>query len=273
MADYYYKKEAGWVYTYENTQRIWNTSGDLVSTLQGADDIVTTMGFDGFAPNNDSLFRVEVKYRVRTSYNNNDLMNIRFVCEGNSQHGAFIDGSSTISGEKSMGKRPRPVSTDTIIAGVAGRVRTIADDFTNNASSVWKKDTLWFTSRGDSVFIWERMPGRTALTRSRLLFCKNFSNNLQWGYDLTDFSGQHPTNFKVKDPDQSITTDAGTFNHAVKIAVITPEVDDNMPIHEHKYFAVGVGLVHQQDDWFVTTDGVNRNKQEYIHTLVSLQRP
>jgi hypothetical protein len=275
MADYYYRKAAGWVYTYENVQRIYNTNGTLASTLTGANDVVTTLGFDGFAPNNDSLFRIEIAYRVLSTYAGRAEVNIRYICNGNSQNGAFIDGSNTITGETSMGKRPRPVSTDTIIAGVIGRVRTMCDDFSNNGTYTYQKDTIWFSAHADSVFIWERFPGQTNLTRSRLLFCRDFTYNSTWHYDLVDDleGGYHTTAFQVKDADMSLSTPAGSFAHVVKIAVTTPEVYDNMPINETKYFACGAGFVKEFDEWYVTTNGLSRNKQDYTHTLVSLVHP
>jgi hypothetical protein len=269
MSNYYYRKDAGWVYTFQNVQHIYNADGS-VTTRVGANDVVTTLGQNGIAPNGDTLYRVQIKYRVRQEFAGRNEIDIRYVCKGATQKGAFIDGNATIDGAKFMGKRPRPVSTDTIIAGVVGRVRTLADDFTNMAPSVYQIDTLWFTSHGDSVFIWEYMPGRVGLQNSRLLFCRNFLQNTRWEYDLTELDGTHPTEFKVSDPDLTVSTASGTFGHTVKIDVVTPEIYDNIPTSETKYFAYGTGFVKEFDEWYVTTDNLSWTKQDFTHSLISL---
>ncbi len=279
MSDYYYKKQAGWVYAFKNVQHIYDNVDDEnpATELIGADDTVFSMGYDGLAPRDgDSLFRYQIKYRLTDdshNWQNGAQMSVYYV--GSSPtNGGFIDFNtdpSTISGSVFLGKpRPRPVSTDTILAGIAGLVRTQTDDFTNAANYVWKTDTLWTTSKGDSTFIWEKFTPGGPLLPSRLIFVRNFTQNTKWTYDQL-LGGT--TSFKVVDPDQQVTVDAGTYNHCVKVLVNTTGVSDDIPISEYKWFACGTGIIKQKDVWRMTTDGTNFTKQDFVRTLKSCTHP
>ena len=275
MSDYYYKRDAGWTYVYSNVEKIYDANGNVSSTLTGSNDTVRTMGFDGFAPNGDSLFRVEITYRVLGSWANRPFMNIRYLpsTQQNSTHGAFVDGPANTqpSGTLSMFKRPRPVSTDTILAGLVGRIRTVADDFANSPDSifVWQKDTVWVTSRLDTVFVWEYLPGTFTKVQSRCLFLRDFQNNDSWYYDIINSPNCGTTCF-VDDKDASVTTSAGTFAHCVNIRMKTTEIESKDFNRENKYYAFGYGPVYQYDWWYVTTDGSNFNKQDFTRSLVSI---
>jgi hypothetical protein len=269
MSDYYYRKAAGWTYVFKNVDAIQNPDGSK-SVLNGANDTVRTLGFAGsMSPNGDSLFRVAITYRVLSIYAGRNEFDLLYITNGNSSNGAFIDRSLGMSNEQSMYKRPRPVSTDTILAGVAGRIRTLCDDFAGTgATTLWQTDTLWFTSHGDSVYIWERFPGAENLSCSRLIFCRDFQGGVGngWNYDL--ISGT--TNIRVRDADGSISSPIGTLSHTAKLEVTTPSIAANMPIEEYKWYACGVGQVGQVDKFAVTTDGSNRYQHEYAHFLISL---
>jgi hypothetical protein len=269
MSDYYYRKAAGWTYVFQNRDLVHNTDGTL-SMRQGANDTVRTLGFTGtMAPTGDSLFQVTITYRVLSTYAGRGDMEVRYITNGNSSNGAFIDHTLGLSNEQVMYKRPRPVSTDTILAGVAGRIRTMVDDFGGvGSSTVWQTDTLFFTSHGDSVFIWENFPGSTSLSCSRLIYCRDFKtgNGNGWTYDLIYGS----TFMRVRDVDATVTVGAGTFPHTATIEVSTPSVSDNMPIEEYKAFAAGTGQIGQYDKFYVSTDGSNRIQHEFTRNLISL---
>src|SRR5439155_17733294 len=78
MADYYYSKLPGFTYTYSNVQNIYNSNG-TVTTLTGAPDYVTTLGFDGLAPNGDSIYRIQITYRVLSTYAGRGEMDLCYV--------------------------------------------------------------------------------------------------------------------------------------------------------------------------------------------------
>lgn len=271
MCDYYYHKQAGWVYSFSNVQRFFNSDGDVTSTLTGAPDTVFSMGYDGISgPNGDSLYRIQIKYRIDQSWANRPLMDVYYIGTSPSNGGFLPIGTdpSTVPGCVYMGKpRPRPVSTDTILAGITGYIRTQCDPFDGSGNYSWATDTLWFTSHGDSTMIWEHIFGTSVLKMSRLIFCKNFTNNAQWTYDQI----QQTTSFTVVDKDQSVTVPFGTFNHCVEIKVNTTGVSDDIPITEHKWFACGAGIIEQHDTWCVTTDGQNFQKQDFWRKLTSLR--
>ncbi|HWF43596.1 MAG TPA: hypothetical protein VG537_03035 [Candidatus Kapabacteria bacterium] len=273
MCDYYYKKDAGWTYVYQNVEKIYNSTGTV--TLTAANDTLRTLGYNGIAPNGDSLFRLQITYRVLSSYAGRGQVDINYISNGHSQNGAFVDGTAQITGVVTMDKKPRPVSTDTILAGVVGRVRTLCNDFTNTGSYAWQTDTLWFSSHSDSVLIWERFPGLSTLSCSRLVFCNDFSNNVgsngtgsnvSWCYDLIWQS----TYLSVDDANQSLTVPAGTYPYTVKLNVYTPAVSDNMPTTEYKWFSCGVGFTKEYDSWRVTSDGTNFTSEDFTRSLISL---
>jgi hypothetical protein len=274
MSDYYYKRDAGWTYIFSNVERIYNTNGSVAQTLTGAYDTVRTLGFDGLAPNGDSLFRIEISYRVLQTWSNRPVMDILYLpsTTSNSSHGAFVDPSSSVpTGTLSMYKKPRPVSTDTILAGLVGRIRTTADDFSNSSNNTyaWQKDTVWVTSRLDTVFVWEYIAGNPNKVQSRCLFLRDFQNNDSWAYDVINGSSYGTTYF-VDDKDASVTTAAGTFQHCVNIRVKTTEIESKDFNRENKYYACGYGPVYQYDWWYVTTDGNSFNKQDYTRSLISI---
>ena len=268
MSDYYYKKAAGWTYVFQNVQNIYANSGTI--SLQGANDTIKTMGFNGFAPNGDSLFRYEISYRVSSAWAGRKEIVMWYLpsTRSNRTVGAFIDGGAIIDGMVAMNKRPRPVSTDTILAGVVGRVRTLVDDFSNTGTYAWQKDTLWCSSNKDSVFIWERFYPGGPLTKSRCIFIRNFSNNVQWVYDLVN--NPTTTYYAVQKANVSMTVPAGTFSNCVNIIVNTPEVDDHDFNRENKWYACGAGPIYQYDWWYVTTDGNYFTVEDFTRSLVSL---
>jgi hypothetical protein len=285
MADYYYSKLPGYVYTYTNTQNIYNSDG-TVKTLTGAPDYVTTLGFDGFAPNGDSMYRIQVTYQLSSGYATQPTMDLYYVKATNKTPGGYISGNTgSVSGYSTMLKRPRPVSTDTILAGVVGRIRTLTDDFSGNGSYVWKTDTLWLTCSNDSVYIWENLlaygPGKSGLQKTRCIFTKDFINNtssnsnqsnVKWIYDDTASIVPWGTNtsWQVATPDFTITVPAGAFAHSAKVQVSTPGIQDAMDSPEYKVFTYGVGLTQLTSSWYVTSDGTNFTKQDYTHSLVSV---
>ena len=285
MCDYYYKKDAGWMYTFQNVENIYDANSNVVKTLTAPPDYVTTMGYDGTAPNGDSLFRYQIKYRVSTSFAGRDGFDMYYIpsTKSNKTVGAFVDGGANLTsmGMTSMLKRPRPVSTDTILAGIAGRIRTVSNDFTNNGTYVWQIDTLWCTSHGDSVFIWEHPAPGVQIVKERCVFIRDFNvpslsssddAKTTWIYDVINqtATSNATTYCVVQNPDMTVSVPAGTFNHTANIRIKTTEVDDRDFNREYKYYACGIGPVNQVDWWYVTTDGVNFNKQDFTRSLISL---
>ena len=273
VSNYYYKKDAGWTYVFSNVENIYPNSsqhclgGCRPTTLTGANDTVRTMGFDGFAPNGDSLFRVEISYRVSTTWAGRPDVSLYYVTPSYFHQGAFVDGY--VYGEQPMGGKKKSVSTDTILAGVVGRIRTMCDDFTNMGSYTWQIDTLWFSSHADSVYIWENIgTSGTTLIRSRCVFVKNFRQNSSWVYDLVNVPTS--TYLVVADPSTYVSVPGGYFSDVANIRVYTPEVEDKGFNNENRYYAWGVGAVYQYDVWYVTTNGTTFNKEDFTRSLTSL---
>jgi hypothetical protein len=271
MSDYYYKKAAGWTYTFQNVENIYNSDGSVAATYTGSNDVVNTMGFDDYAPNGDSLFRYQINYQITSAYAANHqapfaLNYIQSTGDDNT-HGAFVNG--TVSGMLETSKRPRPVSTDTILAGVVGRLRTLTDDFTGNSTYVNETDTLWCSSHLDSVFIWERPGPGQNIVKERCIFIRDFTNNNSWVYDVIN-NPNPTTRCIVSNKDMSLSVAGTTYPHTAKIRINTSEVDDLDFNREWKYFACGTGPVYQYDSWFVTTDGTHFTKQDFARSLISL---
>jgi hypothetical protein len=271
MSDYYYKREAGWTYVYKNVERIYNSLGIPTTCLTGANDTVRTLGFDGIeSSTGDSLFRYEISYRISTDYAGRPAMDVNYLpaTHSNTTHGAFIDGDATIDGMTTMQRRPRPVSTDTILAGIVGRLRTVTDPFDNSADYTWQKDTLWTTQHLDSVFIWERFYPGGPLQKSRCIFIADFRNRYSWTYDVVN--SPSTTSVIVMNPDQILTVNGTLYPHVVNFRIYTSEVDDQDFNRENKYFACWTGPVYQYDWWYVTSDGQNFTKQDFTRSLLSL---
>lgn len=271
MSDYFYKKESGWTYVYSNVQKIYDGSGNVTSTLTGSNDTIRSLGYSNLAPNGDSLFKIAITYRVLSSYSNGSEMDMYFMKSiGGSGHGALVYdgpiGGDTLS-PFGGGKKPRPVSTDTILAGLVGPVRGITNDFTNSGTFTWKTDTIAFTSHLDTVTLWEDVSG--TLTESREIFNADFTNNLTWAYDIINLPS-NTTLYKAVKPDTSITTSAGTYGHSVDIRVISPGLNLYGLNREDKWYGCGAGIVYEYDWWYVTTDGSSFHKEDFAHELISL---
>lgn len=275
MSDYYYHKDAGWTYVYQNVENIYNNDG-TTTTLTGANDTVRTLGFDGLASNGDSLFRYQVTYRVLSKYAGRQPFDIYYVglsgntsSSSNGSNGAFVADGVSLNNMTPMQKRPRPVSTDTILAGIAGLIRTRVDDFSNVGSYVWQVDTLWCSSHADSVFIWEHAGLTGPIIKERCIFTQNFSQNSTWTYDVIN-NPNPTTSCVVVTPNQSMTCSTGTYPYVVDIRIKTSEVDDKNFNREYKWYACGVGPVVQYDWWKITSDGSNTIQQDFTRSLISL---
>gem|GEM_PF-1549100 len=274
MSDYFYKKQAGWTYTFQNVEKIYNSDGSVAQTLTGSNDVVVCKGFDQMASNGDSLFRYEITYRVLAAYANGTQMTVNYVTatHSNQSHGAFVDPSSTVSGMITMQKRPRPVSTDTILAGIAGLIRTRANDFTNNGTYVWQTDTIWYSEHNDSAFIWEHAGINGPITQERCIFTRDFTTNgwaSHWSYDVINEPNPQTT-CTVNTSNMSMTVPATTSSNTVDIGFTTTELADYDFNYEDKYYGCYIGPVYQYDWWYVTTDGSTFTKQDFTRSLLSL---
>ena len=272
MKDYFYPLVAGYTLTYSNVQKIYDGSGNLVQTLTAPDDDITTLGPTGQnAPNGDPMYQISIHYRVLSSYASGDEIDDNFFSSvGSTGHGAFVPIGSSVTGMTAALKRPRPVSTDTILAGKAGRLRTGTNDFTNNGTYSWKTDVITFSANGDAVSIWEQDANGNWF-KSRSVFVGDFVNGLAWGYDVEN----NPTTgrFKVGTDDCSVTTDAGTFGHCVKISMIDKQTDPYSCGTADRWYAYGNGKVKEVDAFWITSDGSTCHKEEFIQELKSITNP
>ncbi len=276
MSDYFYKKQAGWTYIFQNTENIYDSNGVITQSLLGANDIVQTMGFDQIGPNGDSLFRYQITYRVSAAYAGGAPFDLYYIpaTRSNMTHGAFIAPGAIVGGAIPMQTRPRPVSTDTILAGIAGLIRTRADDFTNTGAYVWQTDTIWYSEHNDSAFIWEHqggMPG-APIVEERCIFTRDFVNNgwkSKWDYDVINEPNSQ-TFCSVDNKDTLVVLPSMVSPHTVNIRMTTKELADKDFNYENKYFGCYIGPVYQYDWWYLTSDGVTFTKQDFTRQLVSL---
>jgi hypothetical protein len=289
MADYYYSKLPGVKYTYSNVQHIYNADGS-VTTLTGAPDYVTSLGYSGITAGGDSMYKIAITYRVASQYAGRMQMPLYYIAGTNKTTGGYVADNTPITGaqEALAGlKRPRPVSTDTILAGVVGRLRTLTDDFTNSGNYVWQTDTMWLTCVNDSVYLWEHPANNpSTIMKVRCVFTKDFINNptsnssqtnISWFYDPTPDQNQAlkvgwgtNTSWKVANADFSANVPAGIFNHSSKVSVTTPGVHDKMTTDEYKVFSFGIGLTQLTSSWYVTSDGSTFTKQDFTRSLESI---
>ncbi len=274
MSDYYYRKTAGWAYVFSNVEHIYNSDG-TTTTLTGANDTVFTLGYDGLAPNGDSMYRYEISYRVLSSYAGRGQMSIPYISSiGNDDsHGAFVEPGYSVSGMQYFSHPIFPVSADTIVAGFVGEVRTHVDDFTNTGNYVWQRDTLWCTQHLDSTFIWEHWDRTGPIVKERCIFIRDFDvNPTNWVYDVIN-SPNFTTKCQVVNADFSYTGPTGTYDHTADIRIKTSEVDDINFNREYKYYACFTGPVYEYDWWYVTTDGLTSTKEDFVRTLQKIYQP
>jgi len=262
--NYFYKTAPGWQYVYQNVKRPWGVPPPdiLAGTVMGPNDTVNTLGYAGSnTPFGDSLFMIEHVYRVNSSYATPNEMTINYVA------GGFCDGP--VDNMSTCYKKPRPVSTDTILAGMVGRVRTIADDFGSFGSYTWKHDTIYFAFSGDNTFIWELVSG--VWTKSRRVFQANPNQNDTWNYDIIN-TPNPVVSYRLENEDTSFSLFYTTYNNCVKISVHNSEIGDNFN-HSEKYYANGYGQIYQRDWWKVTNYGTVFTNKEFVRTLLSVTHP
>lgn len=284
MQDYYYPHEAGWKYVYKNTIEVdplFSGGGPTVTTVLSYDTL-RTLGFYGSAPNGDSIFAAVISYRVASDYMGRMPMDLYYVPKNNDpEQGWVLDGPNPIEEAVAFTKpKPKPVSTDTILACLAGPIKKRIDPGYTGTTGAWQSDTLWYTAYRDSVVIWERAFINAPLKRARNIFLFDLKKSVQgWQYGAWEAS----TYWDVVDDDQWVTVGAGTFRSA-KIKAYT---DDNttgvrLPITEHKWFAYTRGLCKQVDKWKSTNGTYSGSTQsnsnlkkwqnELTHELVSASK-
>jgi hypothetical protein len=262
MRDYYYPREAGWTYIYKNTFTDYvGTSNTVASTATGSFDTLRTKGF-GLMYNGDSLFTMDVTYRVLSPYANKNRFNLYYFKKGQSNNGGFIIGNSPVGFNRSDLDSISSVaaSIDTILYATEGPTRDLIDNPYVSGSRVTRTDRLYYSAKGDSVFLWFKEG--TTIRKIRQLWCNDFDKNLDWQYATWD----NYTYFKVADEDMTASTPAGNFT-AAELDVITEDL--NTPVKELKYWGLGAGLVKQYDEWRITSDGVNYAKKSKVRELIS----
>jgi len=270
MSDYFYHTAAGWTYTFKNVENIYNSDGSISQTLTGANDTVRTLGFDQIGPNGDSLFRYMITYRVTSAYAGGPWVYINYLqsTKSNKTHGAFVNVGDSVQGMITMDKK-KPISTDTILAGIAGLMRTRYDDFTNSSSYVWQTDTIWYSEHSDSAFLWEHQNQTGPIVMERCIFVRSFHNNETWDYDVIN-EPNPTTTCTVANADLSKTVPAGTWSHTAEIQIKTGAIEDFDFNREYKYYGAGVGPIFQYDWWYSTSDGNTFTKQDFTRSLISL---
>jgi len=274
MRDYYYPTKAGYTYVYRHTEKRYDKDGALVSSIAGAYDTLTTLGFKRMSPSGDSLTAFVLKYRLLAQYAGRQVMALPYVLKkANRDDGAWFEGDAIQESQEDEAQfitnpKPKPVGTDTILAGIAGRVKSVADAFASTGARVWQSDTIYFQAERDSVVIWEHDIHTGRLFRGRLLFYKDAKNNSKWQYGLWEGS----TYFDVDDVDDVVNVPAGAYR-SIDIAVTTPDV--YAPIKEHKWFGYTAGLIKQIDTYYLTTTGKLKDKfkAEMIRDLISVTVP
>lgn len=218
MSDYFYHTSPGWTYVYQNVEDIYDSNGNIAQTLTADNDTVRTMGFDQIASNGDSLFRYQITYRVAAAYAGRPYIPINYLpaTKSDDTHGAFVENGDTVPGMQTMATEPQPVSTDTILAGIGGLIRTRYNDFTNSSTYVWQTDTIWYSEHNDKAYIWEHqggMPGMP-IVMERCVFVKDFQNGATWNYDVIN-NPNPTTTCVVATPNLIKTLLGGTFNNTV----------------------------------------------------------
>lgn len=263
MRDYYYPREAGWTYVYKNTVEEYDGTGNTVlNTWSGAFDTLRTRGFQSVMTNGDTLYCMDVTYRVLSTHANKNRFNLFYFKKGMSNNGGFIVGNNPSGYNRSDLDSISSVaaSIDTILYATDGPTRDVIDNLTATGTRVTRTDRIFYSAKGDSVFLWFKEG--TKLVRIRQMWYTDFDKNKDWQYATWD----NYTYFKVRTEDMAVATDAGTFT-AAELDVITEDL--NTPVKELKYWGYNAGLVKQFDEWRVTTDGVNFTKRTKTRELIS----
>lgn len=261
--NFFYPTDAGHTFAYATIRKVYNSDGTLANTYTGTNDTVRTLGYSGLnSPDGDSVFAVSSTYSIASGYTGAPSVNVNYVTNAGG-HAAFVDG--TVGGELSVLKKPRPVSTDTILAGLIGRMRDSGfADWGQGGSFSWQTDTIYFSTHSDSVFMWDR--SGSTLTKVRCILAGNsISAGDSWTYDYASESAT----CKMNSTDTSITITGGTFVHSVAVDLINNETSSYDISHAQKIFANGKGPVLCTDWYYVTTDGSTSHKVSYFKELFS----
>lgn len=265
MADYYYPKEAGWTYVYKHTITEFTGGGNTVAnTWIGGYDTLRTIGYVGNAPNGDSMFAFDVKYRLLSTKNTKDRFQLYYYSKngGNSNMGGFVDGNnpSNRTGIDSISSVAGAI--DTILYVTEGPTRDVVDNVTAEGTRVYRTDRIFFTSRKDSVCIWWREG--TTMRYTRMLWYRDFQKNADWAYAME--VGDPYTYFEVADEDELIPTAAGNIA-AARIEAFTENLRTSTV--EYKWWGNFAGLIKQYDEWRVSSDGQNFRKKTRVREIIS----
>jgi hypothetical protein len=263
MADYYYPTEAGHTYIYKNTITEYANGGNQVlNTRIGGYDTLRTLGYQGYnSPEGDPVYAFSVTYRVSVDRNSKEAFQLYYVKKGSSNNGGFIADNDP-TGFSNLGSvNAVTAAIDTILYAVEGPARDVIDG--GNGAKAYRTDIIYYTASQDFVNIWWNENG--AMRQTRLIWNEDFVKNNEWSYAAA--VGDPYTTWVVKDPDQQISTDAGTFTTA-KIQAYTQNL--NTSTTEYKWWGRNTGLVTQYDEWRVTDDGQNFRKKTKVRELISI---
>jgi hypothetical protein len=263
MRDYYYPRQAGWTYIYKNTFAVYDgTSNTVGSTVVGSIDTLRTRGFSNVTPGGDSLYAMDISYRVLSNFANKNRFNLYYFKKGQSNNGGFIVGNNPTGFDRSDLDSISTVSSsiDTILYATEGPTRDLIDNPASTSTRYVRNDRIFYSAKGDSVYIWFK-EGST-MRKVRQLWYSDFEKNADWQYATWD----NYTYFKVGNEDVSVSTEAGNFS-AAELDVITEDL--NTPVKEVKYWGNNTGLVKQYDEWRTTTDGVNYTRKSKVRELIS----
>jgi hypothetical protein len=263
MRDYYYPREAGWTYIYKNTFTEYvGTSNTVATSVIGSYDTLRTRGFTSITPAGDTMYTMDVSYRVLSNFANKNRFNLYYFKKGQSNNGGFIVGNNPTGFNSSDLDSISSVAAaiDTILYAVEGPTRDLIDNPNASGSRVTRYDRIYFSAKGDSVSLWF-LEG-TTFRKIRQMWYQEFDKNDDWQYATWD----NYTYFKVADEDVTVSTPAGSFT-AAELDVITEGL--NTPVKETKYWGVGAGLIKQFDEWRTTSDGTNYTKRTKVRELIS----
>jgi hypothetical protein len=261
--DYFYPRQAGWTYVYKNTFTEYvGITNTVANTVTGSIDTLRTRGFVAMTPEGDSLYAMDVTYRVLSNFANKNRFNLFYFKKGQSNNGGFIIGNNPSGFNRADLDSVSTVSAsiDTILYAVEGPTRDLIDNPTSGNTKYTRTDRIYYSASHDSVYIWYKEG--TTMRKVRQLWDADFEKNDAWRYSDWDTY----TYLKVSNEDVDVSTEAGTFTCA-QLQVITDHL--NTPVIESKMFGFQTGLVRQFDEWRVTSDGANYTRKSKSRELIS----
>jgi hypothetical protein len=253
LGSYYYPHRAGVVYVYSNKLVTFN--GSNPSTVNGNNDTVRTLGFQGF-DQNDSIFAISITYQTAAVFAGRAVIGLRYLPTSSSFGGAYINGNTYLQGETvTTSLATRATSTDSTTAPSYGRMRAQASDLAGVGTAVWQTDTIYFASNASHVALFAKTANGTFI-RSKDLFREDVAvmAGNEWAYS----TWQSATKFKVINENEMTVVGSTTLS-TIHAKIENPNLATGST--SEKFFAPGYGQVRQVETFWTTLDGSGRVKQ------------